>query len=73
MPASQQAHDTCSSTPMAACGNSAPVTAVEATNGSTPQRAKEYKGFGTRAIHVGQEPEQWNMNQVGVGEGGYGF
>lgn len=49
---------------MAACGNSAPATAVGAARGTPPQHAREYKGFGTKAIHVGQEPEQWAMNQV---------
>ena len=24
----------------------------------------ESSGFGTKAIHVGQEPEKWDMNQV---------
>jgi hypothetical protein len=24
-----------------------------------------FEGFGTAAIHVGQEPEKWDMHQVG--------
>lgn len=27
-----------------------------------------FPGFGTNAVHVGQEPEQWEMNQVSGGD-----
>lgn len=63
-------HDRQETRPLISCGtisrggSSLPLSQLGHTRKSPMTYQQRFAHFGTNAVHAGQEPEQWSMNQV---------